>query len=219
MKKIILFAAGVILTMSSFAQLKFGLQVTGNLASANVKSKYDINFDKGLAGLPGVSAIVQYDRGGHMSLRTGITYLQKGTELKYSFDEFGSTTTTTLLNYLQVPVQAIYGINVGSSRLYAGVGGYGGYGLGGHVKNTLWFHTDDGGYEITEKLKAFDKIEEDGGDLKKFDYGLIGLAGVELKNGLYFEAGYEQGLANISRDQENTYKNNGIQITIGYFFK
>ena len=58
MKKIILIAAGVILTVSGFAQIKLGLQVTANLASANVKSKYDINFDKGLAGLPGVSAIV-----------------------------------------------------------------------------------------------------------------------------------------------------------------
>jgi len=219
MKKIILIAAGVILTVSGLAQIKLGLQVTGTLASADVKSKYDINFDKGIAGLPGVSAIVQYDMGRHTSLRTGITYLQQGTELKFSFDEFGSTTTTTKLNYLQVPVQAIYGVNAGGSRLYAGVGGYGAYGLSGHVKNTLWFHTDDGGYEITEKLKAFDKLEDDGGDLEKFDYGMIGLAGVELKNGLYFEAGYQQGLANISRDKEDTYKNKGVQFTIGYFFK
>ena len=205
--------------MTGFAQLKLGLQVTGSLASANVKSKYDINFDKGIAGLPGVSAIVQYDMGRHMSLRTGLTYLQQGSELKYSFDEFGSTTTTTKLNYLQVPVQAIYGVDAGSTRLYAGLGGYGGYGISGHVKNTLWFYTDDGGYEITEKLKAFDKLEEDGGDLEKFDYGMIGLAGVELKNGLYFEAAYQQGLANISRDKEDSYKNTGIQFTIGYSFE
>src|SRR5687768_8647204 len=80
MKKIILIAAGVILTVSGFAQIKLGLQVTGTLASADVKSKYDINFDKGIAGLPGVSAIVQYDISRHMSLRTGVTYLQQGTE-------------------------------------------------------------------------------------------------------------------------------------------
>ena len=93
MKKIILIAAGVILTVSGFSQIKLGLQVTGTLASADVKSKYDINFDNGIAGLPGVSAVVQYDMNRHMSLRTGVTYLQQGTELKFSFDEFGSTTT------------------------------------------------------------------------------------------------------------------------------
>ena len=219
MKKITLIIASLILSVSVFSQIKLGLQVTGTLASANVKSKYDINFEKGLAGLPGVSAIVQYDMGSHFSLRSGITYLQQGADLKYAFDEFGSTTTTTKLNYLQAPLQAIYSVNAGSSRLYAGLGGYGGYGLSGTVKNTLWFHTDDGGYEISEELKAFDKLEEDGGDLKRFDYGMIGLAGVELRKGLYFEAGYQQGLANISNDQENSYKNKGIQFTIGYFFK
>ena len=219
MKKIILFAAGIILSVSAFSQVRLGLQITGNLASANVKSKYDINFDKGMAGLPGVSAIVQYDISNHFSLRSGVTYLQQGTELKYAFDEFGSTTSETKLNYLQAPLQAIYNVKVGGSRLYAGLGGYAGYGLSGLVKNTLWFHTDDGGYEFTEELEAFDKIEDDGGDLLRWDYGMVGLAGVELKKGLYFEAGYQQGLANISRDKEDSYKNNGIQFTIGYFFK
>jgi len=219
MKKITLVIASAILSVTAFSQVRLGLQVSGTVASANVKSKYDINFEKGNTGLPGVSAIVQYDMGKHFSLRSGITYLQHGVDLKYAFDEFGSTTSSTKLNYLQAPLQAIYSAKVGSSRLYAGLGGYGGYGLSGTVKNTLWFHTDDGGYEITEELKAFEKLENDGGDLKRFDYGLIGLAGVELKKGLYFEAGYQQGLANISHDQENSYKNNGVQFTLGYFFK
>ena len=219
MKKIILLVTGIILSVSAFSQLKLGLQITGNLASANVKSKYDIDFETGMAGLPGVSAIAQYDISNHFSLRSGITFLQQGTELTYAFDEFGSTTSATKLNYLQVPMQAIYSVNVGGSKVYAGVGGYGAYGLSGLVKNTLWFHTDDGGYVLSEELEAFDKLEDEGGDLLRWDYGLVGLAGVQLKNGLYFEGGYQQGLANISRDKEDSYKNNGIQLTIGYFFK
>ena len=144
MKKITLVIAAVIFSVSAFSQIRLGLQVTGTLASANVKSKYDINFEKGNTGLPGVSAIVQYDMGNHFFLLSGITFLQHGVDLKYAFDEFGSTTSTTKLNYLQAPLQAIYSAKVGSSRIYAGLGGYGGYGLSGTVKNTFWFHTDDG---------------------------------------------------------------------------
>lgn len=218
MKKIILIAGGIILSAASFAQLRLGVQVTSNLASANVKSKYDIDFNKSLASLPGVSVVVQYDLGRHLSLRSGVTYLKQGVKLKHAEDEFGSTTTTTRLNYLQVPVHVIYNVNVGGTRLYAGLGGYGAYGISGEVKNTLWFYTDDGGYDFTEKLKAFKKSEEDGGNFQRKDYGLSALAGVQLRNGLFIQAGYQQGLTNISRDKEDRYRNKGAQLSIGYFF-
>ena len=58
MKKITLVIASAILSVTAFSQVKLGLEVTGTVASANVKSKYDINFEKGNTGLPGVSAIV-----------------------------------------------------------------------------------------------------------------------------------------------------------------
>lgn len=219
MKKIFLIAAGIVLSFAGFAQLKLGVQVSGSLASATVESKYDIDFNKSLVDVPGAAAVVQYDLSRHVSLRSGIAYQQQGVKFKYADDEFSSITTWTKLNYLQVPLHVIYNVNVGATRLYAGIGGYAGYGISGEVKNTLWFHTEDGGYDFTEKLKAFKKIEDGGGNLERMDYGLSTLAGVQLRNGLFIQAGYQHGLTNISKDKEDTYKNKGLQFSVGYFFR
>lgn len=218
MKKIILLFSGIALSVISFAQLFFGVQATGTLASAQAKSKYALDFDKEIGIRPSGGIVVQYGLGNNFSLRSGVSYSQQGATLKYSLDEFGSTKSQVRLNYLQVPVHAIYGVRAGNVNIYAGLGGYASYGFSGEVKNTLWFYTDDGGYEVTEKLKAFEKLEDDGGDLERFDFGASGFAGVHLKNGLFIQAGYQHGIANISRDKDDTYRNRGAQLTVGYLF-
>lgn len=218
MKKFFLIAAGVIISAASFAQLKVGVQVTGSLSSATVKSKYDLDFSKKAAGLPAAGAVVQYDLGRHISLRSGVNYLKQGVRFKHQEDEFSSTTGKARLNYLQVPLHVIYNANIAGHRLYAGLGGYGNYGMSGNVKYTLWFYTEDGGYEVIEKLKAFKSTEKGGADLERWDYGVSALAGIQLKNGLFIQAGYQQGIKNISRDKENKFRNNGAQLSIGYFF-
>lgn len=219
MKKIILIAAGVIISAASFAQLRLGVQVTGSLSSATVKSKYDLDYSKKGAGLPGAGVVVQYDLSRHISLRSGATYLQQGVKFKHQEDEFSSTTGKARLNYLQIPLHVIYNVNIAGNRIYAGLGGYGNYGTSGNVKYTLWFHTEDGGYEVIEKLKAFKSTENGGADLERMDYGLSGLAGIQLRNGLFIQAGYQQGLKNLARDKENKFRNNGAQLTIGYFIR
>jgi hypothetical protein len=216
MKKIILLFIGIALSAISFAQLSFGVQATGQLTTAQAKSKYNIDFDKEMSVRPGGGVILQYGLGNHFSLRSGVSYSQQGVTLKYSLDEFGSTKSSVRLNYVQVPLHAIYGIRTGNVNIYAGLGGYAGYGFSGEVKNTLWFYTEDGGYEVSEKLKAFDKLEDDGGDLNRFDYGASGFAGVHLKSGLFVQAGYQLGIANISRDKDDTYRNRAIQLTVGF---
>ena len=219
MKKFILLIGGVVLSVISFGQVAFGVQASGSLASATVKSKYDLDFDKKFRGTPSGGGIVQVKLGRNISLRSGLIFSQQGVTVKHAEDEFGSVTSKTRLNYLQVPVHAVYAFPVAPGALYVGLGGYAGYGISGEIKNTLWFYTDDGGYEFVEKLKAFKKSEEDGGNLQRADYGLSGIAGLQLRNGFFVQAGYQRGLANISRDKEDTYRNNGLQLTIGYFFK
>jgi hypothetical protein len=45
------------------------------------------------------------------------------------------------------------------------------------------------------------------------------LAGVRLPGGVFANVGYQYGLSNISGDEDNVYKNRGLQLSIGYFFK
>jgi hypothetical protein len=219
MKKIILLLGGLVLGVASFAQFSFGVQATGAVGLATVKSKYDLDFKKDAAIVPGGGIVVQLDLGSRLALRSGVNFQQQGITVKHAEDEFGSVSSKLRLNYLQVPVHALYKFTTGFAQVYAGVGGYAGYGISGTIKNTLWFYTPDGGYTFVEKLKAFKKSEEDGGDLQKGDFGLSGLVGVKLANGLFVQAGYQHGLKNIDRDKENTYRNQGAQLTVGYFFR
>lgn len=62
--------------------------------------------------------------------------------------------------------------------------------------------------------------EEDEVDeaIKSLDFGLGFGAGYELTNGLFFDARYNLGLANISEFDGGEIKNTGFQIGLGYRF-
>ena len=75
--------------------------------------------------------------------------------------------------------------------------------------------------EIADKIgdRSNDPVDKD--DYKHFDYG-IGL-GVEYNlpnNGLFFEASYNWGLANLEKngDSKNYANNRVIQVGVGYKF-
>ena len=78
------------------------------------------------------------------------------------------------------------------------------------------------GYILSQQLKGNGKTETvDKDDYKHFDYG-IGL-GVEYNlpnNGLFFEASYNWGLANLDKngDAKNYTNNRVIQVGVGYKF-
>ncbi|HEX7844812.1 MAG TPA: outer membrane beta-barrel protein [Chitinophagaceae bacterium] len=219
MKKFIFLMSGILFSAAIFAQLSLGVEATGSITSATVKSKYDLDFNKDVQVRPSAAFVAQYDFSKRFAIRAGLGFSQLGVTAKYSEDEFGSSTVRTRLNYIQLPVHAIYKTKAGSNMLYAGLGGYAGYGFGGEAKFTMWHYTDDGGYDVIEKLNPFKSVEDGGADLERFDYGLSALAGLQLKNGIYIQVGYQHGLANIERDNDNTYRNRGIGLTVGYFFK
>jgi len=107
---------------------------------------------------------------------------------------------------------------VGSVKLYAGLGGFVNYGVGGTSTQTTRLTMPDGEENIiVEKLKAFKKEDDGGAGLKKFDVGASALAGVKFNNGLFANVGYQHSFTNIS-EGEGKYKNQGLQLSVGYFF-
>lgn len=88
MKKIFLLAGDIILSVAGFARLSIGVQATASAASAKVKSKYDIDFSKDISVWPRGGIVLQCDPGNHVSLRSGVNYLQQGVTIKHSEDEF-----------------------------------------------------------------------------------------------------------------------------------
>lgn len=208
----------VLVTAVAFSQISYGVQARGLLSGAQVRSKYDIDFEKDPVIAPGGGVVAQWDLGAVLSLRGAINFQQQGVKLKQTDGDESATTSKARLNYIQVPVQAIVRHSLGNASLYAGAGGYAGYGFSGKIKFSMWHNTPDGGYTIEEKLKAFKKAEDDGADLHPFDAGLSGIAGVKLSNGVFVQLGYQYGLTNNSRDKEGKFRNRAAEITVGYFF-
>ena len=221
MKKFILSATAIIFSAASFAQFSFGLQGTGNLGSASIKTTDGPDFRKTMKALPGAGVVVQYAINEHLAVRSGVNYLQNGVTLKTTIDETVAmkVVVENKLNYIQVPVNVLYTVPFSRVQFFAGAGGYISYGISGKSKSTLRYTMPDG-HEAVEidETKAFKKEQDGGAGLKKTDYGVGALAGIRLSSGLFANVGYQFSLANISGSDDVKYKNRGLQLTVGYFF-
>lgn len=221
MKKFILSATAIIFSAASFAQFSFGIQGTGNLGSASIKTTDGPDFRKTMKALPGAGVVVQYAINEHLAIRSGVNYLQNGVTLKTTIDETVATKVVVenKLNYIQVPLNVLYTVPFSRVQFFAGTGGYISYGISGKSKATFRYTMPDGHVAVeTEETKAFKKENDGGAGLKKTDFGVGALAGIRLGSGLFANVGYQLSLANISGSDGVKYKNRGLQLTVGYFF-
>lgn len=130
-----------------------------------------------------------------LSLQPGVVLTGKGAKASGSFADVTYTKTFNPL-YIEVPVNVVVKLPLGNdSRIFFGAGPYGAVGVGGKWKNTL-----DGG-ELSST--SDDKIKfgnSDSDQLKTFDYGLNGMAGVEISR-LMLGVNYGLGLSKIFPNQ------------------
>ncbi|WAC11498.1 outer membrane beta-barrel protein [Dyadobacter pollutisoli] len=108
------------------------------------------------------------------------------------------------LDYLEVPVQALYYHELQSKgSIVAGLGPYLAFGTGGKIKNSF----------SNDKVSTFDK---DNG-FKRFDGGVIFSAGYKMYDSFSFRLAYEMGLVNIIRENSGAkVKNRTISLNVGY---
>ncbi len=226
MKKVITILAGMVLSASTFAQLSIGVHGTGNLSSASLNTDDFIHPVKKARILPGAGIAVNYAVSEKISLRSGVNFLQHGVKITNSAEgDAGNGFTivkfegTTVLNYLQVPVNILYTIPVNNFQFFAGGGPYYSFGISGKAKSTITT-TFNGTTEIVKTDQdAFKKQADNGAGFKRTDYGVGAVAGIKLPNGLYGNIGYQLSFANINDAEDGKYKNRGLQLTIGYFFR
>ena len=130
----------------------------------------------------------------------------------------GDFTSRVALNYLEVPVEFIYGFEAGPGRLLVGAGPYAALAVGGTLNGqAINFNTDG---------------------FHKSDFGVMASLGYELPMGLVVSAYYSHGLTNISRNATpslgtinptnptvnldpsafgGTLQNRAYGLTVGYF--
>lgn len=133
----------------------------------------------------------------HITGRGGIEFVQKKSK-------DGGTKIT--LNYLEVPLYALYNYQLPSTgNIFGGLGPYFAYGIGGKMKSTYNGQTTE--------IKSFDKTN----GFKPFDAGLGITAGYQIPNSFSFRVAYEIGFVNILRNAfGDKAKNRSISLNIGY---
>jgi hypothetical protein len=224
--KIFYLGAAAIILMSNAnaqnAQIKAGVNLAnvsvaddGNVDDANMLTSFQV----GITGDVHLASILY--------LQPGIFFTGKGSKLEIGrpTENFYAKQTTNPF-YIEVPVNFVIKLPFNDeSHFFFGAGPYGAIGIAGkaktdrkvlnftsHTENSIEFSNDD--------PSTFGEEEGTGlGVLKRFDYGLNGVVGVEGKS-LVLSAGYGLGLAKLQSGSNSSSDNNNkhrvLNFTVGF---
>ncbi len=228
-------------SFNAVGQVRYGVQ--GSVQVANVASTVDLTSlgpSIGVLTVPidqrtGFRAglMADFPLTGQLSIRPQLLYSVKGGNVNVSkfvidaLTKFGlpsstfpieNTVSKVVVNYIELPVLAMYSAEVGPGRIVIGAGPYAAVAVGGTVNgNPISFNTDG---------------------FRKHDLGITGQVGYELSIGLNLSAYYAHGLTNFSRNSTpnlaalnptnpnpsldpsafgGTLRNRSYGITVGYF--
>ena len=210
MKKVLLSIIAVaILFVGAQAQITFAPRVGLNMANVGGDDTDDNKMKMGMQ----IGAIVNYGFSDALSLQTGLLFSQKGTKIdaKVYSDPIKIT-----VNYLEIPINAVYGLELGGNTLQFLAGPYIGIGLSGKMKSNMDGFED---VDIQFVNNAID-ADADKAPMKRFDFGLNIGAGYKINN-IQIQANYGLGFANLISDYDglDDKNTNGVmQVSVAYFF-
>ena len=124
----------------------------------------------------------------------------------------------TRLNYLEVPVLAIYNIKGSQGKWFFGAGPSASYGLSGRLKGEIEVIEGNSSNKEAINIDAFKDENHNGADFKRFDYGISAVAGHNINKNLSIQLNYLHGLSNIASksDVENKFRNRNAMLALKY---
>jgi hypothetical protein len=213
-KKITVLLFAVITTTSVQAQFNLGMRAGFNLTNitekfndykpTDVKYVYISGFQIGL--------VSEWTVSGTFAIQPTVLFTTYGGRKK-GIDFDGKY--TRYVNYLQIPINALYKMNLGRTKLFLQGGPYLSYALSGKYKwvnNFDWY--DSGEQEITFGYNHDEAM------MRPFDFGLGIGAGIQFNN-FQVGLGYNLGLANLSTQPKawkHSLKTDGFAATLTYLF-
>ena len=147
-----------------------------------------------------VGGLAEIKFGEKFAVQPELLYSTKGAKSNYDFG-FGGGDLENNLSYIDLPVMVKYFVIEGLSI--------------------------EAGPQVSFLIDANQKFDGESEDIKEFmntvDFGFNIGAGYALPNGLMFQARYNLGLMDISKEEDGAFtnydeKNNGFQISVGYMF-
>ena len=215
MKKLSIILITIVFT-AGFAQAQFragiraGLNVTSFWGSAvpspvfveESETEARVGFQAGIVG--------EYAFGKRFAIQPAILYAQQGYMVRETIEDQGEHLMDFVLNYVQVPVNAMVKIGAKKACFFLQAGPYVGYATNGKGK----IEYKEGNKVIESNV---DEVKFTDDALKRLDVGAgIGL-GVQF-SGLQIGFGFNLGLMNLNNNSEMNMKNNGATLTLSYLF-
>ncbi|MDR0832911.1 MAG: PorT family protein [Candidatus Symbiothrix sp.] len=199
MKKVVLVMLIALSAVTMNAQgIKFGVTAGLNFSnwSGDVKdAKMKTGFQAGV--------VADFALTESFSIAPELLFAQRGTKF-----EAGDESSTYTLNYLQLPINALYKFSIADdSKLFIFAGPYVGYGLSGTVKEKFDGESDSGDI----------KFGSGDGKLNPLDFGINAGVGYQYTK-FFIKAQYGLGFGNLSNSSKESIKNGSIGISVGYLF-
>jgi len=200
MKKNLTFLFLILIATTVNGQVTFATKVGYNVANING----DITDNQSRLRIQ-IGGIINADINEMFSFQPGILLNGKGTTFDWGDDDKDAIT----LNYLEVPLNGVLNLELGTGKLQIFAGPYLGLCLNGKYK---YLSDEDG------KTEPLDIGTSDDDDIKPMDLGInIGLG---YKFGVFqIQGGYGGSLISISNYEDEDLKNNLIYLNFAYFFE
>lgn len=211
-------------TSSTAAVNAAGFYIKGGVNLANISTSSDGSYrNANTLTTFNVGVIADLPLADVFSIQPGLVLTGKGSKANYYADDNNTENNfiKTKFNplYLELPVNFVAKFPIApGTKIFVGAGPYAALGIGGKTKVS----TDIGGVvgsETSDNIK-FGSSNDD--DLKSFDYGLNGLAGVEISK-FMIGVNYGLGLAKIFPNQDDNNSNDKnkyrvLSLNVGFKF-
>ena len=214
MKKIFLMAAVAFCSIQSYAQISFGGQIGVNLGMGqnNVNAVTAAITNDPKVGFE-IGAVADIHIFGKLDFRPELNFVQKGSKAGayYAGGSYYAYSVKRTLNYFELPLNVVYKMSFNGSKnqLFFGAGPSFGVGLFGADKPA-------NGSKVTIKFDDNSNSNASDEHLKRLDIGVNILAGYQLDMGVFARVSYTHGLPDIDPENNKTYRNRGVSLTIGY---
>lgn len=209
--------------MAQSTQIKAGI----NLANISVTDNGRVEEANQLTSFH-VGLVADMPLGSVLSFQPGILFTGKGAKTQSgdaSTNNYSKATTNPY--YIEVPANLVFKAPIGSSaKLFVGAGPYLGVGIGGKSKIEI-VRPLVGKTEIERDIEfsnddptTFNEEEGAGfGVMRRFDYGLNGMAGIEGKS-IVLGVNYGLGLAKLqsgaNNNEDDKNKHRVLSLSIGF---
>jgi hypothetical protein len=200
-------------TAQETGKMSFGIIGGVNFQNLNGKDVFGDKLENDMKIGYHIGANVRIPIAPEFYFQPGILFSTKGAK-----DNSNSTTYTTNLSYVEMPLNLVYKGLLGTGYIILGLGPYFGYGIMGKVKSD----DDTNDIEFTNTVELTDPLTVP--YYKAFDAGGNLFFGYEMANGISAQMNIQLGMVKINPeykiipDDKSSIKNTGFGISLGYRF-